>query len=103
MAKKRKVAYRKKSQNRLSMFMVTLVVLVVICVATVGGAELRKKHAVYDQQISELEAKIANEEQRAEEIEEFGKYTQTKKYAEEVAKDKLGLVYEGEIVFREEK
>ena len=26
-----------------------------------------------------------------------------KKYVEEVAKDKLGLVYEGEIVFKEEK
>ena len=36
------------------------------------------------------------------EIEEFRKYTQTKAYIEEVAKDKLGLVYEGEILFKEE-
>jgi cell division protein DivIC len=28
-------------------------------------------------------------------------YTKTKKYAEEVAKDKLGLVYEDEIIFQE--
>ena len=42
------------------------------------------------------------EQTRAEQIEEFGKYTQTKAYVEEVAKDKLGLVYEGEILFQED-
>ena len=46
---------------------------------------------------------IAEEEKRTEEIEEFRKYTKTKKYAEEVAKDKLGLVYDGEILFKEEQ
>ena len=43
------------------------------------------------------------ENQRALEIEEYGKYTQTKKYVEEVAKDKLGLVYEDEIIFKSEE
>ena len=36
------------------------------------------------------------------EIEEFEKYTHTKKYIEEVARDRLGLVYEGEILFKDE-
>ena len=45
---------------------------------------------------------IAAEEQRALEIEEFEKYTHTKKYVEEVARDKLGLVYEGEILFKDD-
>ena len=49
----------------------------------------------------ELEQIVA-EEERAKEIEEFEKYTQTKKYVEEVARDKLGLVYEGEILFKDE-
>ena len=31
---------------------------------------------------------------RAEQIEEFGKYTQTKAYVEEIAKDKFGLIYQ---------
>ena len=43
-----------------------------------------------------------SKQSRAEQIEEFGKYTQTKAYVEEVAKDKLGLVYEGEILFQED-
>ena len=39
---------------------------------------------------------------RVEEIEEYRKYTQTQKYVEEVAKEKLGLVNENEIVFKSE-
>ena len=52
--------------------------------------------------IASLGAQIEAEQTRAEQIEEFGKYTQTKAYVEEVAKDKLGLVYEGEILFQED-
>ena len=40
------------------------------------------------------------EERRAEEIAEFEAYTRTKKYVEDVAKEKLGLVYEDEIIFK---
>ena len=50
-----------------------------------------------------LEEKISDEEQRQQEIQEFRKYTQTKRYAEEVAKEKLGLVYEDEIIFKQEE
>ncbi|MCM1567957.1 MAG: septum formation initiator family protein [Roseburia sp.] len=99
---RRRVAYRKRYQNKFSMFLVTIVVLMIVVVVAVRGVELREKIASYDVKIAELEAQKESEERRAEEIEEFGKYTQTKKYAEEVAKDKLGLVYEGEILFQEE-
>jgi cell division protein DivIC len=46
-------------------------------------------------------AQIADEDARTLELEELATYTKTKKYAEEVAKDKLGLVYENEIIFQE--
>ena len=61
-----------------------------------------RKIAGYDTQIASLSAQIDAETARAEEIEEYRKYTQTKAYVEEVAKDKLGLVYEGEILFKED-
>lgn len=98
---RKKVAYRKKRQNRLSMFLVSFVVLAIVIVVAVRSMQLREKIANYETRETELETQIKDEEDRAEEIEEFGKYTQTKKYAEEVAKDKLGLVYEGEILFQE--
>ena len=95
---RRKAAYRKRHQNRFSMFLVTLVVLMIM----VRSVELQQKIAGYDTQIASLGAQIEAEQTRAEQIEEFGKYTQTKAYVEEVAKDKLGLVYEGEILFQED-
>ena len=50
----------------------------------------------------ELQQQIDAENARTEELKELETYTKTKKYAEEVAKDKLGLVYDNEIIFKEE-
>lgn len=99
---KKKAAYRKRRQNRFSMFLVGVVVLMLMGAVTVKSIELQQKIDTYAAKEEQLKAQIEAEEQRAEEIEEFGKYTQTKGYIEEAAKDKLGLVYEGEILFKEE-
>lgn len=99
---KRRVAYRRRHQNRFSLFLVSLVVLMIMVVVAVRSVELQRKIAGYDTQIASLSAQIDAETTRAEEIEEYRKYTQTKAYVEEVAKDKLGLVYEGEILFKED-
>ncbi|MCH5254417.1 MAG: septum formation initiator family protein [Lachnospiraceae bacterium] len=99
----KKAAYRKKRQNRTGMILVTIVVLMMLVVVTIKSVELQDKKEVYAQREAALLEEIAAEEARTEEIEEYGKYTQTKKYVEEVAKDKLGLVYEGEIIFKDEK
>lgn len=98
----RRVAYRKNNQNRFSMFLVTLVVLLIMIAVTVKSMDLRRQMEEYMAQEEQLDRQIEAEKKRAEEIEEYRKYTQTKKFAEEVAKDKLGLVYEDEILFQEE-
>ena len=102
MARRRTVAHRKRRQNRMSMFLVTVVVVMIIVVVSISSIKLKEKNETQQQTISQLSEQIADEEKRSEEIEEYRKYTQTKKYAEDVAKEKLGLVYEGEIIFREE-
>ena len=99
---RRKVAYRKKNQNRFSMFLVSLVVLMIMIVVAVKSVELRQKIDAVSAKETQINEQIAAEEKRAEEIEEYRKAVQTKGYKEEVAKDKLGLVYEGEIVFKED-
>ncbi|MDO4464331.1 MAG: septum formation initiator family protein [Bacillota bacterium] len=98
----RRVAYRKKRQNRFGMFLVTIAMLMMLIVVAVSSVELREKKAAYQQKELALKEQIEAEEERALEIEEYEKYTQTKKYIEEVARDKLGLVYEGEILFKDE-
>ncbi len=98
----KKAAYRKKRQNRMAMILVTIVVLMMFVVVAVKSIELREKKELYELRVAQLQEEIDAEMARTEEIEEYGKYTQTKKYVEEVAKDKLGLVYEGEIIFKDE-
>jgi len=99
---RRKVAYRKRHQNRLSMVLVTLVVLMITAVVLIHSVELQKKLDSYTAKEETLLDQKAEQEARTLSIEEYRIYTQTKRYVEEVAKDKLGLVYEGEILFKEE-
>lgn len=98
----RRVAYRKKRQNHFGMFLASLVVVMMLVVVAVNSIELTQKRDYYKQKEAALQAEIDAELERAVEIEAYEKYTQTKMYIEEVARDKLGLVYEGEILFKDE-
>ncbi len=84
------------------MLLVITVVLMMMTVVAVKSIELREKRTAYQSREEALMQEIEAEEARSEEIAEYEKYTQTKKYVEEVAKEKLGLVYEGEIIFKDE-
>lgn len=99
---RRKVAYRKRNQNKFSMILVALVVLMITIVVAVRSVELRQKIETVDAKEQALNEQIAAEEERALEIEEFGKEVQTKGYMEELARSLFNLVYEGEVVFKEE-
>jgi len=99
---KRRVAYRKRNQNKLSMFLVALVVLMVMVVVAVRSMDLQRKLDGFIARETELESLIREEQERTEEIREYEIYTQTKKYAEEVARDKHGLGYPDEIRYKEE-
>ena len=96
----RKVAFRKKKNNRMGMACVSLIVLAIFAVLMIRGLELKKKVEAYEEQEALIEKQIAEEEERTEELTEYEKYTKTDKYVEEIAKEKLGLVYEDEILFK---
>lgn len=80
--------------------MIMLIVFGVFAVTAVGGIRLRQRNQIYQNREKALKEAIAEEEARAEEIKALEAYTKTKKYVEDVAKDKLGLVYEDEIIFK---
>ncbi len=65
-----------------------------------GKVSLQKKNAEYEQQKQELQKQIDEQKQRADNLEEYKKYIQTKQFVEEVAKNKFGLIYPDEIVFK---
>lgn len=95
----RKVRFRKKKQNRMGMFIVGAIVILFCSVIAFNNNKLQAKQDEYNKKIESLQAQIDQENKRTKELEEYEKYTKTSKYVEEVAKEKLGLVYEDEIVF----
>lgn len=98
----RRIAYRKKRQNRFSMFLAALVVVMLLVVVAVGSVSQKEKLAAYRQEENALEEQIALEMERKAALEEQEKFTNTRKYVEEMARKKLGLVYAGEVIFRQE-
>lgn len=100
---RQQAAHRRRADNKMSMLLITAVVIMIAIAVAVKCGELNRKVAEYDAVEHQLETQIAEQEARAEELVEYEKYTQTMKYIEDVAKSKLGLVYEGEIIFKEEK
>lgn len=101
MARGRRVAYRKRYQNRFGMFLVSLVVILILVLVEVRSLELQRKIDAKMAEEAQLETQIEAENRRAEEIGKFGKEVQTKGYIESVAREKLGLVYEDEILFKQ--
>ncbi len=93
-------AFRKKKQNKLACVCISIVVAMLLLVVAIDGMRLSDKHKKYLEREDELRSAIAAEEKRTEELKEFEKYTKTKRYAEEIAEEKLGLVHDDGIVFK---
>ncbi len=90
--------YRRRSH--LGAWGIIVIVLAVFAVSAVGSIQLKQRNRTYLEREEALLEAIASEERRAEEISDLEAYTRTKKYVEDVAKEKLGLVYEDEIIFK---
>lgn len=100
--RRKKAAYRKRVQNRFSMFLVMLALLMILVAVYASSIKLQDRLDTLQAQSAALQAQIDAEKERAEEIELLRKRSQTKEYYEEIAKEKLGLVYGDEIVFKAE-
>lgn len=87
-------------RHKRSMFMISMVIVMLIVVVSVSGLSLNAKEKEYRAQVAELEAQIDAEKKRSEEIDALEDYVGTDEYIEAVAKEKLGLVYENETLFK---
>ena len=101
--KKRRIAYKRSNRNKTGILLISLVVILLVSFVGVRSLKLIKQQKEYDAKIAYYEQLYAQEQKRSEELDEFEKYTQTTMYIEEVAKNKFGLVHDGEIVFIAEK
>ena len=96
--KKRK---KKNRQNRIAMLAVTFVVGILSFGMMSKSYALSRQLSDYKEQEKSLDSQIEEENERTAEIDDLKEYMQTDEYVEEIARDKLGLVKDNEIVFRE--
>ncbi len=83
--------------------MIAVMVLMVCGIVSYNRQELDKVNAKSAARIDELKDDIEQEKEQAKDIQEMKAYVQTKKYIEEMAREKLGLVYKDEIIFKAEE
>lgn len=97
-SKKKRIGY-----NYLGMLCISLVVLVLLASLMMRSRKLSGTLAVYNAKAEALEQEIERQQTRTEEIDQLKEYMQTDEFAEQVAREKLGLIKDNEIIFKEEK
>jgi cell division protein DivIC len=82
---------------------ITIIVLAFLVVMSVQIMNIKAKDAEYEEKENELLQEYQEETQRSTELDELEAYMNSSEYIEDVAKSKLGLAYENEIIFKEKE
>lgn len=98
-AKRRK----RKNGNRAGRLCITYIMLVFAVVMSIQIIKIYQKDQEYIAKQQSLEQQLLDEQNRQTELEEYEAYTKTQRYVEDVAKSKLGLLYENEVIFKEQE
>lgn len=91
---------RRRRKNKTGVGIISFVLLILFAIVSYSRIDLEKRYKEANIQIKRLEAKIDKQEERKKEISNLKAYVQTKSYIEEIAREKLGLVYEDEVIFK---
>lgn len=83
--------------------MIAGIVAVLLIVLLVQSQQLLSRNASYESRKEELTQQIQDEEVRAGEIDKLKSYVDSEEFIEKIARERLGLVYKDEIIFKAEK
>ncbi len=92
-----------RKRIRMGMFSIGIVAVILLGALLYEGQSLRSQLRFYQDREENLNQQIEAEQKRTEEIDKQKEYMQTDEYAEDVARNKLGLVKDNEVVFEEEE
>jgi len=96
------VATLSRSKKGTGTGIIVFVVLCIFGIVAFGKVRLEERKKELNVKKATLEKQIEEENERAEEIQNLEAYVQTKKYIEKIAREQLGLVYEDEIILKED-
>ena len=94
---------RRQAESGAGKVIVLLIVGTLVVIMSIQIANLYQKNRVYMARQEELAQALEEETEKRQELEAYEAYTKTPDYVEDIAKSKLGLVHENEIVFKEAK
>ncbi|MBD8966267.1 MAG: septum formation initiator family protein [Coprococcus catus] len=100
MTANRRSVRKRRSKHKGSMKVITLIVLVLCGVFGVFTWQNTQKSEQYALVQENLQQQIDDEEENQKAIEEQAEYQKTDAYIEDLAREKLGLVHEDEIIFK---
>lgn len=87
----------------MAMLGITFVVSLLFIGMTAKGMDLQEQLDGYNIKMEKLKEQLEEEQARTQEIDDLKDYMKTDEYAEEVAREKLGLVKGNEIIFKTEE
>lgn len=93
---------RRRRKSKMKTYIVTFTLLLVLGCLGVSIFRLYKKNEAYAAKQQALEQQLQSEEERKEDLSAYEKFTQTMDYVEQIAREKLGLVFDNEIIFKED-
>ena len=94
---------KRRRDNQTGRICIALIVTVFVAVMTIQIAKLYQKDQEYVTREEELQSQLEDETEQQNALGDYEEYTQSREYIEDVAKSKLGLVYNNEIVFKEDE
>ena len=95
---------RKGKKSNIFITIVIAIAVVAICIFfKLKVREIRVQNINDNKKIEELNKEIDKEKERTENLETYSKYVNTKQFVELMARNKLGLVYPNEVIFKNEE
>ena len=97
-----KTKRRASAGNRIGMAVVAVVVTALIVIMLVQSHSVKNKINAYQTANQNLSQAIAEENGRKEELKTLPDYIKSDAFVEKTAREKFGLAYENEVIFRAE-
>ena len=94
---------KKRKQNGNGKIWISIIVATLLIVMSVQIVGLYNKKETYMAKQSSLKTQLEDEKNRSQEIKDYEEYTKTQKFIEDMAKSRLGLVYDNEVIFKKKQ
>lgn len=101
-SEQKKSKTKRSKGSRSGIVMISGVVLIFCVILTYNSFGLRERIQENATVVRDLQSQIDEQEKTREELVQESEYINSDDYIEEIARDKLGLVHDNEIVFQKE-